>query len=312
MDKKNAWILLIIMTVLVMMAIFMFLLKTKTACLRVGFYDNQLGERGTTTALFDYAHNNEKILKNQSFIFYNKTGVNNQDRVIQKFRGRFSVVEGIEEFSDIDFFIEKFSITHLYIIKSGENDGKLSALATNCVHCVFTCSAPHGDVYAAISHDVPYNDDKFPVVPHMIDLPHHNKDMRRELKIPKNATVFGGYGGRSSFSIGFVHGVVEDFARAHPDVFFLFANFEPFCDPLPNIIHLPMIVDTYEKVRFINTTNAMLWARGDGETFGIAIGEFSIRNKPVIAMKIGSLAHVRIHFLQTLVVPIRCSFFFIS
>ena len=73
--------------------------------------------------------------------------------------------------------------------------------------------------------------------------------------------------------------------------FLQFANFYKFCPDLPNIIHLPMIVDLNEKVKFINTTDAMLWARQDGETFGIAIGEFSTKNKPVIAMKIGDLAH---------------------
>ena len=36
----------------------------------------------------------------------------------------------------------------------------------------------------------------------------------------------------------------------------------------------------------------MLWARSDGETFGQAIAEFSIRNKPVIATKVGALSHV--------------------
>ena len=51
---------------------------------------------------------------------------------------------------------------------------------------------------------------------------------------------------------------------------------------------------TTEKVEFINTTDAMIWARGEGETFGIAIGEFSSKNKPIIAMKTGDLAHVHI------------------
>ena len=36
----------------------------------------------------------------------------------------------------------------------------------------------------------------------------------------------------------------------------------------------------------------MLWARSHGETFGQAIAEFSIKNKPVIASKVGDLAHV--------------------
>tara|TARA_B110000046_G_scaffold55512_1_gene62031 strand:- start:336 stop:614 length:279 start_codon:yes stop_codon:yes gene_type:complete len=37
----------------------------------------------------------------------------------------------------------------------------------------------------------------------------------------------------------------------------------------------------------------MLWARHDGETFGQAIAEFSVRNKPVIATKVGDLCHFK-------------------
>ncbi len=57
-----------------------------------------------------------------------------------------------------------------------------------------------------------------------------------------------------------------------------------------------MITDLNEKVKFINTCDANLWARRDGETFGIAIGEFSTLNKPIIATKFcdGSLCYVDI------------------
>jgi hypothetical protein len=51
---------------------------------------------------------------------------------------------------------------------------------------------------------------------------------------------------------------------------------------LPNIIHLPAIIDPVDKTRFINTCDAMVLARKEGETFGLAVAEFSIRNKPVI------------------------------
>ena len=53
-------------------------------------------------------------------------------------------------------------------------------------------------------------------------------------------------------------------------------------------------MDLVEKVEFINTCDAMLWARGAGETFGLSIAEFSSKNKPVIAMQVGDLAHVHI------------------
>ena len=69
-------------------------------------------------------------------------------------------------------------------------------------------------------------------------------------------------------------------------------NTKPFCDASPNILHVGPIVNMEAKTRFINTCDAMLWARKDGETFGCAIGEFSARNKPVFATRTGDLAHV--------------------
>ena len=53
-------------------------------------------------------------------------------------------------------------------------------------------------------------------------------------------------------------------------------------DPRVDIIYLDTIADLSEKVKFINTCDAMLHARTRGETFVIACGEFSIKNKPVI------------------------------
>ena len=38
----------------------------------------------------------------------------------------------------------------------------------------------------------------------------------------------------------------------------------------------------------------MLWARTGGETFGLAIGEFSIKNKPVLCCHIGALSHIHL------------------
>jgi hypothetical protein len=118
--------------------------------------------------------------------------------------------------------------------------------------------------------------------------------MRDELKIPQNVTVYGGYGGKTSFSIPFAQKVVYIIAKNNPSIYFLFANFNKFCPDLPNIIHLPMIVDMNEKARFINTIDAMLWARKDGEVMSISMGEFSINNKPIICTKIGYPGHVHL------------------
>jgi len=261
--------------------------------MNIAFWDNSLSERGTTVSLYDYAYYNQVLLKNNSFIFYDKNSQNNNDKIIQKFKTNF-VVHETDDFKEVDDYLLKYNITHIYTIKYGTIDNRISAVAKNCIHCVFSCYQPHGHVYSSISPWVTGNDGKYPVVPHMINLPNHSRNMREKLNIPKNAVVFGGYGGSSSFSIEFVHKVVYDFAKQNHNVFFLFANFKKFCPDLPNIIHLQEITNVDEKVEFINTTDAMLWARKDGETFGIAIGEFSSKNKPVIAMKIGDLSHVEL------------------
>jgi hypothetical protein len=46
-----------------------------------------------------------------------------------------------------------------------------------------------------------------------------------------------------------------------------------------------------EKVSFINTCDAMLWARSDGEVMSMSQGEFSVRNKPIICTNIGYPGH---------------------
>jgi len=248
--------------------------------MKVAFWDNQLQERGTSVSLYDYALYNSVILGNESYIFSQSSN----SEVLQKFKMKFTV-HILDGFHEVDSYLLKHSITHIYIIKSGERDRKISKVAKNCIHCVFKCHEPHGEVYSSISPGVAGNNGKYPVVPHMINLPRHDNNMREKLGIPGDAVVFGGYGGRNSFSIPFVREVVCTVAKNNPHIYFLFANFVPLGPDLPNLIHLPTIVGLAEKVEFINTCDAMLWAQGGGETFGLAIGEFSTLNKPVIATK---------------------------
>jgi glutamine amidotransferase-like uncharacterized protein len=66
------------------------------------------------------------------------------------------------------------------------------------------------------------------------------------------------------------------------DVYFIFMNIEPFADHT-QIIFLPGNSDISYKARFVSTCDAMLHARHDGESFGLACGEFSIMNKPIVA-----------------------------
>jgi hypothetical protein len=249
---------------------------------KVGFWSGHLGERGTDVGMFNYAHYNEKILNNESIIFYPKKSKFNNSDVIEKFKTRFKVI-GVDNFSQIDQFLINGNIKYFFNIKYGKNDNEICNFAKNCIQCVFTAKEPHGDVYCTIAKWVDGNHGKYPVIPRIISLPYHEMDMRSELGIPDNATVFGGYGGPTQFSIKMAQQAVYNTAKKRNDIYFLFANFNKFCKELPNIIHLPCIVDLNEKVEFINTCDAMIWGRDDGETFGQAIAEFSSKNKPVIA-----------------------------
>lgn len=260
---------------------------------KVGFWSGHLGERGTDIAMYDYAYYNEKILKNESIIFYPKENEYNNNDVIKKFKKRFQVI-CVNNFSEINQCLLNDNIKYFYNIKYGKNDGNVCKSAKNCIHCVFEAHEPHGDVYTTIASGVNGNDGKYPVVPHMVALPNVNTDLRNRLNIPNNATVFGGYGGSENFSIRMAQRAVYLTAKQCPDIYFLFANFNKFCDPLPNIIHLPCIVDLNEKVEFINTCDAMIWARKDGEVMSMAMGEFSIKNKPIICKNIGYPGHVHL------------------
>lgn len=260
--------------------------------MKIAFHDNYLCERGTSVALYDYAYYNRELLRNDSIILYDKTIKSNVESVVKKFKGEFKVF-GYYDWSQVDSILKENSCDILYLIKGGEFDYKLSNVAKNVVHCVFNAGEPHGHVYSCISDSV-RNYNGQPIVPHMINLPDEDGNLREILNIPKDAIVFGRYGGYEQFDIPQVQHIVYNVASNNPDIYFLFANTKEFCRPLKNIIHINKIIDVRKKVEFINSCDAMLWGRSDGETFGIAIGEFSYRNKPIIACKVGYQNHVKV------------------
>ena len=71
----------------------------------------------------------------------------------------------------------------------------------------------------------------------------------------------------------------------------MFMNQDPFCD-IDNVLFIEGTTDQEQKVAFINTCDVMIHARERGETFGLAIAEFSSQNKPIITY---SLSPERCH-----------------
>jgi hypothetical protein len=252
----------------------------------IGFLSNKLTLRGTEIAMYDYADFNELLLNNKSIIITRNYNLVQRERdtsleTYQKFIKRFKV-EYYSSQQDIDIIVDKYKITHLYIIKAGTIDGLISTKCINLIHCVFNTSQPHGQIYSTISNDVNrlFNT-SFPVVPHMIRNYETLKDLREELNIPQEAIVFGRYGGLETFDINFVHQAIINILNARVDIYFIFMNTYNF-GTHPHIIYLNGTTSMEYKRKFINTADALLHARTHGESFGITCGEFAIQLKPVI------------------------------
>ncbi|VAX37220.1 hypothetical protein MNBD_UNCLBAC01-816 [hydrothermal vent metagenome] len=252
--------------------------------MKIAFHSNQLCERGSEIALYDYAYFNEKLLNNNSVIISNK---NNDLKALEKFQRQFQVFL-YDDFGEVDSFLKREDVDVFYAIKMGKNDGIISSVCKTVIHCVFCADDPHGDVYACISPWVSRQQKKnLPTVPHMVHLLESEEDLRVQLNIPKEAIVFGRYGGYDTFDLTFAHKMISKIVHKRKDIFFLFMNTQPFYRSFfrkehPQIIHLPSTIDVKKKAAFINTCDAMIHARERGETFGLAIGEFSIKNKPVL------------------------------
>ncbi len=258
--------------------------------MKILFHENELNYRGTSIAMYDYADFNEKLLGNESFIAYDKNCKTNHSAGIEKFKKRFRVF-AYENFDEVEKFIQKNGIDFFYAIKNGDNDGIVSQEAKTGVHAVFKHYEPHGDIYAYVSQwlSEEMTGGKSPFVPHMVNFYENTEaDLRAELTIPKNAKVFGYYGGAQSFNIGFVRKEVEKIARKYKDIYFIFMGVDSFVakkwwkSDVKNIIFLPPSSDLLYKLKFINTCTALLHARERGETFGITVAEFALKEKPII------------------------------
>lgn len=249
--------------------------------------------RGTGQAMFDYADQAEKILNLPAPLFYciKSTQVSNEDLFTIRF-GINSVFQlpSWPSQQELDALLPT-NTTHVYMLKSGGRDRTLSNRAINLVHAVFDGTQPHGDRYAKVSSFVPGN---VPVVPHLVSpLPNGTSTRRKELSIPASDTVLCRYGGYDSFNIQYAKDAICSAVQQRTDLHFVFANTEPFC-PHPRIHFLASTSTPAQKAKFIRTCDAMIHARAEGETFGIAIAEFAIIGKRVITERVSSRAiHVQ-------------------
>jgi glycosyltransferase involved in cell wall biosynthesis len=270
--------------------------------MKIAFQTNTICHRGTTVAVLDYAKYNQQILGNESIIVYpenfNDPGVSldslTQQDVLEEVKRQFTVI-GYNSLQELDQIIVDNNVDATYFIKGGFNDGLLTTKSKNLVHAVFQANQPHGDKYAYISEWLSshMSGGEIDYVPHIVDLPKTAKtDYREKLDITKDKIVVGRIGGLHQFDIRWVLQTVANFAYNNPNYEFVFVNTAPFLNPsLPNIKFIDPIIDEQEKTDFILSCDAMIHARSDGESFGLAICEGLFHDKPVFAYNGGRDQH---------------------
>lgn len=240
------------------------------------FHSNQLGVRGTEVAMYEYAHYNETLLGNISYI---AAPASSDLSALEKFKGRFGDrVILYNSLAEIELS-SSYRIDVAYFSKAGYDDGVYFTGIKNIIHVVFDCYDPHGDKYVAISEWLG-NKLNIDYLPYIVTLPDTKENFREYLGFTDQDIVFGRHGGFDQFDVPYLGEVVK--AAADSGYKFLFMNTKPFNYNHPNVLYVEANTDLNVKTSFINTCDAMLHGRTEGESFGLAIGEFLHQNKPII------------------------------
>lgn len=274
---------------------------------RVAFFIRHFTERGTEVSAYNYAHYNEVLLNNKSYIIcftpqkQASIGFPPTRLSYKKFMDRFTVLE-INDIRDMSSLIDTYELDFFYTQTHGGediyefNNTSIWKRCKTIKHCVFNTLTPEANVYISISNHLNKRfATSLPVLPLIVDVSPCKESLREDLGIPKDAIVIGRHGGIDTFDIEYVHSAIRNTVNSvsGDNIYFLFMNTRVFCTH-PRIIYLPYYIDEYYKAKFINTCDAMIHGRSDGETFGLAIAEFSYMNKPILTCRSGDLEHIEI------------------
>lgn len=256
--------------------------------MKIGLHFNQLDYRGSSTIAYDYAKALREVLGHEVTVISSNKSVYNKDAFVG-----FNAVL-YDSTSELSRISENEKLDVLYMAKAGNDDKITPTNVKTAIHCVFDMREPHGSVYAGISEWLATFFKKDLWVPHIISMPKTNKTMHSELGIPKDAFVVGRIGGFDQFDVIEAHKGVISAVSQRQDLWFVFVNTRPFISH-ERVKFLPPILDLNKKAEYINTCDAMVHGRSDGETFGLAVGEFSAMNKPVLTFDSPNWWYMRAH-----------------
>ncbi len=285
----------------------MWLLYGGSVIKRILFHDNQIGERGTTQAVLDYARS-IRAYGHDVALSYDVNSIGNNSDMIDLVGQEFELF-GYKNDSELVDIASDFDAA--YLQKAGHNDGKNAGPVHTVVHSVFQNFEPHGNYYGYISPWLANHMRRFVYHPRRIlggsiktgkvarasgcenalsfdhisyicEMPLATGNLRTELNIPDDAFVILRYGGFDTFDIPFVHKLIPELLTANPNWYFLGVNTERFFDH-PRVIYHPKILDKQVKANVLASANVFLNARLSGESFGLANAEALQLGIPVLA-----------------------------
>lgn len=251
---------------------------------KIAMYCNQLDNRGTGRALYDYAH----VLRRSGYqiTIVTQHGTEEMHPTYKKFVKREFDVKFLDEPTNYD----GIECDVFYKLCSGGADANiLHSKARNCVHAVFEKAEVSGDNKVAYVSDWLAKQYDGKSVPHIMYANLGWEPDRTEITRPSSQLVVGRSGGYTTFDIPWVKEAVIELVLEDPGKFvFKFLNTEPFSHASYHdvIQYLPYIETDYfyqyKMAEFVNECDVMLHARMRGETFGISVGEFAMRGKAIV------------------------------
>ena len=219
---------------------------------------------------------------------------------LSMFKDEFELIP-YKNFKELKYNSRNFDIA--YFLKYGLNDRKLIPGIPNLVQAVFPSFQPHGTKYFYVSEWLAgfmrsqhknnlrgtlskitgtKNSKNFDYLPHCVDMPKPNFDMRNHLGIPNDAIVGIRYGGYKTFDIPWIKTWIMSELNKNLNFWFIAMNTEQFFDH-ERLLYLPTDVNKQNKANIIDAADFFLHARIQGETFGMSIVESLQVRTPVYA-----------------------------
>jgi len=279
--------------------------------MRVAIHSNQFDGRGTGKVPYDYAVGLRDLLGHEVVFITSSLSANEGLPRLQREFQAYTYDKKVDQHPgpDIRVALERIvadrKIDFVHFLKFGNDDQITPFNCRTGIHCVFVMNQPHGSVYAGVSESLARKFNSPLFVPHILKPFSPGRDMRSEWDIPTDAFVVGRHGGVETFDIPWVYAVIREALETRPDLYFVFLSTRPFCAH-PRVRFIPWVESEQDKFDFIHSCDAMLHARLIGETFGLAVGEFSAANKPVMTwsgrgLRSYDVAHIDILGVKALV-----------